>query len=92
LTLTVLPRAGAVGLPSRASICWSGAAANLTGTGGLMHQRRTLRHAGGDENQDVRVHQGVDNRKCLHSTLGDTSPVQFLKDWISTRQGEKQVA
>ena len=32
------------------------------------------------------------NRKRLHSTLGYTSPVQFLKDWISTQQGEKQVA
>jgi transposase InsO family protein len=33
-----------------------------------------------------------DNRKRLHSTLGYTSPVQFLKDWISTQRGEKQVA
>ena len=32
------------------------------------------------------------NRKRLHSTLGYTSPVQFLKDWrINTQQGEKQV-
>jgi transposase InsO family protein len=33
-----------------------------------------------------------DNRKRLRATLGDTSPVQFLKDWINTQQGEKQVA
>ncbi len=32
------------------------------------------------------------NRKRLHSTLGDTSPALFLKDWINTREGEKQVA
>ena len=32
------------------------------------------------------------NRKRLHSTLGYTSPVQFLKDWIKTQQDEKQVA
>jgi transposase InsO family protein len=32
------------------------------------------------------------NRKRLHSTLGYTSPVQFLKDWISTQRREKQVA
>lgn len=32
------------------------------------------------------------NRKRLHSTLGYTSPVQFLKDWINTGQGEQQVA
>jgi putative transposase len=32
------------------------------------------------------------NRKRLQSTLGYTSPVQFLNDWISTQQGEKQVA
>ena len=29
-----------------------------------------------------------DNRKRLHSTLGYTSPVQFLKDWIGTQRGE----
>ena len=32
------------------------------------------------------------NRKRLHYTLGYTSPVQFLKDWIKTQQHEKQVA
>jgi transposase InsO family protein len=32
------------------------------------------------------------NRKRLHSTLGYTSPVQFLKASINPRQGEKQVA
>ena len=32
------------------------------------------------------------NRKRLQSTLGYTSPVQFLKDWIKTQQHEKQVA
>ena len=32
-----------------------------------------------------------DNRKRLHATLGYTSPVPFLKDWIRTQQGEKQV-
>jgi transposase InsO family protein len=32
------------------------------------------------------------NRKRLHSTLGYTSPVKFLKDWISTQRREKQVA
>ena len=32
------------------------------------------------------------NRKRLHSTRGDTSPVQFLNDWINPGQGEKQVA
>jgi transposase InsO family protein len=32
------------------------------------------------------------NRKRLHSTLGYTSPMQFPKDWINTREGEKQVA
>ncbi|CRI67603.1 hypothetical protein THIOKS1700021 [Thiocapsa sp. KS1] len=32
------------------------------------------------------------NRKGLHSTLGYTSPAMFLKDWINTREGEKQVA
>jgi hypothetical protein len=33
-----------------------------------------------------------DNRKRLHSTLGYTSPVQFLNDWINPQPGEKQVA
>jgi putative transposase len=33
-----------------------------------------------------------DNRKHLLSTLGYTSPVQFLKGWIKTQQDEKQVA
>lgn len=32
------------------------------------------------------------NRKRLHSTLGYKSPVQFLKDWLSTQHAEKQVA
>ncbi len=32
------------------------------------------------------------NRKRLHSTLGDTSPVQFLKDWITPGKEVKQVA
>jgi transposase InsO family protein len=32
------------------------------------------------------------NRKRLHSTLGYTSPMQFLKDWINLGKGEKQVA
>jgi transposase InsO family protein len=32
------------------------------------------------------------NRKRLHSTLGYTSPVQFLKNWINTQQEEYQVA
>lgn len=32
------------------------------------------------------------NRKRLHSTLGYTSPVQFLKDWIKTQPHDKQVA
>jgi putative transposase len=32
------------------------------------------------------------NRKRLHSTLGDTSPVSFLNDWRSTQQDQKQVA
>lgn len=32
------------------------------------------------------------NRKRLHSTLGYTSPVQFLKDWVSAQEQEKQVA
>jgi putative transposase len=32
------------------------------------------------------------NRKRLHSTLGYTAPVQFLKDWINTQQEEQQVA
>ncbi len=32
------------------------------------------------------------NRKRLHSTLGYTSPVQYLKDWINPGEGEKQVA
>ena len=31
------------------------------------------------------------NRKRLHSTLGYTSPAQCLKDWINTREKEKQV-
>ncbi len=39
--------------------------------------------------EDIEV---FDNRKRLHSTLGDTSLIQFLKDWISTQQGEKRVA
>ena len=32
------------------------------------------------------------NRKRLHSTLGYTSPVQFLKSWSSTQKEGKQVA
>ncbi len=32
------------------------------------------------------------NRKRLHATLGDTSPVPYLKDWIKPGEGEKQVA
>ena len=32
------------------------------------------------------------NRTRLHSTLGYTSPVQFLKDWNATQQEENQVA
>ena len=32
------------------------------------------------------------NRKRLHSTLGYTSPVQFLKAWSATRHEEDQVA
>lgn len=32
------------------------------------------------------------NRKRLHSTLGYTSPVQFLRDWADAQQEEKQVA
>ncbi len=31
------------------------------------------------------------NRKSLHSTLGYTSTVQFLKGWINPQQGEQQV-
>jgi putative transposase len=32
------------------------------------------------------------NRRRLHSTLGYTSPVQFLKDWIGHQKEGKQVA
>ncbi|WP_373508844.1 IS3 family transposase, partial [Thiocapsa sp.] len=32
------------------------------------------------------------NRKRLHSTLGYTSPMQFLKHWINPGKGVKQVA
>ena len=32
------------------------------------------------------------NRKRLHSTLGYTSPVQFLKDWFNEQLMKKQVA
>ena len=32
------------------------------------------------------------NRKRLHSTLGYQSPVQFMQDWMTTQQREKQVA
>ena len=32
------------------------------------------------------------NRKRLHSTLGYRSPTQFLQDWMSAQQQEKQVA
>mgnify|MGYP003418968142 FL=1 len=32
------------------------------------------------------------NRKRLHSTLGYTSAAGFLKDWINTREEEKQIA
>jgi len=32
------------------------------------------------------------NRSRLHSTLGYTTPVQFLKDWSATQQEESQVA
>jgi transposase InsO family protein len=33
-----------------------------------------------------------DNRKRLHSTLGDTSPMRFFNDWRSKQQDQKQVA
>jgi putative transposase len=32
------------------------------------------------------------NRTRLHSNLGCTSPVQFLKHWSATQQEENQVA
>ena len=32
------------------------------------------------------------NCKLLHSTLGYTSPAQFLRDWANAQQEEKQVA
>ena len=32
------------------------------------------------------------NRKRLHSTLGYTSPMQFLEDWVDVQQEENQVA
>ena len=32
------------------------------------------------------------NRKRHHSTLGYKSPTQFLLDWMSAQQPEKQVA
>jgi transposase InsO family protein len=32
------------------------------------------------------------NRKRLHSTLGYKSPTQFMNDWMTTQQMEKQVA
>jgi putative transposase len=32
------------------------------------------------------------NRKRMHSTLGYKTPAQFLNDWITARQEEKQVA
>ncbi|MBU3695961.1 MAG: transposase, partial [Dechloromonas sp.] len=32
------------------------------------------------------------NRQRLHSTLGYRSPSQFLSDWWSEQQAEKQVA
>ena len=32
------------------------------------------------------------NRKRLHSTLGYTSPMQFLSDWLRSQPQEKQVA
>jgi transposase InsO family protein len=32
------------------------------------------------------------NRRRLHSTLGYTSPVQYLKNWRETQQAENQVA
>jgi transposase InsO family protein len=32
------------------------------------------------------------NRKRLRSTLGYKSPIQFLSDWLTTRQQKKLVA
>ena len=32
------------------------------------------------------------NRKRLHSTLGDTSPMRFFNDWRSKQPDQKQVA
>jgi transposase InsO family protein len=32
------------------------------------------------------------NRKRLHSTLGNKSPIQFMNDWVSSQQNEKRVA
>jgi transposase InsO family protein len=34
----------------------------------------------------------ADNRKRLHSTLGNKSPIQFMNDWISSQQNKKRVA
>lgn len=35
---------------------------------------------------------GTPSRKRRHSTLGDTSPIQFMEYWMRGQYGEKRVA
>ncbi len=58
----------------------------------FKHERVFGEYVGTRAEMTTMTFEVFDNRKRLHSTLGETSPVQFLKDWISTQQGEKQVA
>lgn len=79
---------------SRKGNCWDNAPTE-SGFNSFKHERvfgerfATREAMKATAFEDIEV---FDNRKRLHSTLGDTSPVQFLKDLISSQRGEKQVA
>ncbi len=79
---------------SRKGNCWDNAPTEIWFNSFKNERRHDLRYEARDEMRAMTFEyiEVLYNRKRQHSTLGYKSPIQFLDDWFSAQQKEKQVA